>query len=185
MNYSPFSENIIFVDTEFSDLNPYNGEILSAGLVKFNGEELYVELEHSGGVSEWVKTNIVPMLSGPKVSRDEAKKLIKSFVGKNRPYAVSYVNQYDTIYLYKLFTGDEHPFCWLPIDFASMLFANGVDPKSYYLDNPNNYFDKIGVDPTKYQGHHARKGGNNGDFLHGFKGGKRFVSWFSFFSQRV
>ncbi len=41
-----FSENIIFFDTEFSSLNPYEGEILSIGLVKPNGEELYLELEY-------------------------------------------------------------------------------------------------------------------------------------------
>ena len=109
-----FSDNIIFVDTEFSDLNPYKGEILSIGLVKLNGEELYLELEYDGGVSDWVKENIIPTLTQSKVTREEAKKTIRDFVGRGKPYMVSYVNQYDTIYLYKLFVGEEHPFFWLP-----------------------------------------------------------------------
>jgi hypothetical protein len=37
----PFeAENILFIDTEFSDLDPYIGEILSIGMVKLSGEEL-------------------------------------------------------------------------------------------------------------------------------------------------
>lgn len=33
-----FSDNIIFLDTEFSSLDPYKGEMLSVGLVKVNGD---------------------------------------------------------------------------------------------------------------------------------------------------
>lgn len=150
-----FSENIIFFDTEFSDLNPYKGEILSVGLVKLNGDELYLELEYEGEVSEWVREHIVPTLTGPKVSRAEARDRIREFVGEGKPYAVSYVNQYDTIYWYKLFLGEEHPFLWLPIDFASMLFGEGMDPEGYYSEDKANFFHKIGVDPSKYKQHHA------------------------------
>ncbi|MBI2068749.1 MAG: 3'-5' exoribonuclease [Candidatus Yanofskybacteria bacterium] len=150
-----FSDNIIFVDTEFSDLNPYKGEILSIGLVKLSGEELYLELEYGGEVSDWVKENITPTLTQPKVTREEAKKRIRDFVGGGKPYMVSYVNQYDTIYLYKLFAGEEHPFFWLPIDFASMLFAAGRDPESYSIEDKNNFFKEIGIDASKYHIHNA------------------------------
>ncbi len=74
------------------------------------------------------------MLTGNKVSREEARKRIKKFVGDGKPYALSYVNQYDTIYLYKLFQGDENPFFWLPIDFASLLFGANIDPKTPHAD---------------------------------------------------
>ena len=141
----PFSENIIFLDTEFSSLNPYEGEILSIGMVKLNGEELYLELEYDGPVSDWVKEHIVPTLTAKKVSRKEARKRIKEFVGSAHPYAVSFVNQYDTIYLYKLFQGDEHPFFWLPIDFAAILFGVGLDPDSTVIEAPAG----------KYREHHA------------------------------
>jgi DNA polymerase III epsilon subunit-like protein len=145
----PFTENIIFLDTEFSTLNPYEGEILSVGLVKSNGEELYLELEYDGPASDWVKENILPTLTSPKMSRDEAKKNIKEFVGSNMPYMVSYVNQYDTIYIYKLFQGDTHPFYWLPIDFASMMFATGLDPESQIADSFPGYRVHNALDDAK------------------------------------
>src|SRR4030066_1628453 len=47
-NMKPFSDNIVFLDTEFSSLDPYKGEILSIGLVKMNGDGLYLELEYTG-----------------------------------------------------------------------------------------------------------------------------------------
>ncbi len=94
----PFSENIIFADTEFSTLNPYEGEILSIGLLKFGGEELYLELEHEGWTSNFVKKHVLPLLAEPKVSREEARKKIIAFVGEGEPYMVGLVNQFDTIH---------------------------------------------------------------------------------------
>ena len=61
-----FSDNIVFFDTEFSTLDPYKGEILSIGLVRVNGEELYLELEHEGEVSDWTKQNILTNLKAEK-----------------------------------------------------------------------------------------------------------------------
>ena len=57
MNYKfkPYSKNIIFLDTEFSSLDSNKGEILSIGLVKLDGKELYLELEYDSPVSDWVK----------------------------------------------------------------------------------------------------------------------------------
>ena len=40
----PFSNNVIFYDAEFSNVDPYTGELLSIGMVKVSGEELYLEL---------------------------------------------------------------------------------------------------------------------------------------------
>jgi hypothetical protein len=39
---TPYSDNIVFVDTEFSGLEHYLGELISIGLVKPGGEELYL-----------------------------------------------------------------------------------------------------------------------------------------------
>lgn len=159
-SFKPYSKNIIFLDTEFSSLNPYEGEILSIGLVKLNGEELYLELEHDGEMDKWVKKNILPTLTQQKVSRIEAVKKIKQFVGRGKPYAVTYVSQYDTLYVYKLFTKKlfndcKHPFFWLPIDFASVLFAMGIDPGAYYPEDKKNFFKEIGINASKYKSHHA------------------------------
>lgn len=155
MKFTPFSENIIFVDTEFSSLNPYEGEILSIGLIKLNGEELYLELEYSGEVNEFVKEKVLKFLTDKKVSRAEAIEKIKTFVGNDKPFMVSYINQYDTIYLYKLFINDNCPFYWLPIDFASILFAMNINPEAYYHGDKNNFYKKLGIDHTKYREHHA------------------------------
>lgn len=151
----PYSDNIIFFDTEFSALDPYKGEILSVGLVKLNGEELYLELEYDGYTEEWPKKNIIPTLKGPKVSREEAKKKITEFIGKEKPYSVAYVNQFDAVYWRKLFNAGDDPFFWLPIDFASMLFALGIDPEAYYFGDKKNFFKELGVDHTKYTEHNA------------------------------
>ncbi len=69
----PFSDNVIFYDTEFSNLDPYAGEILSIGMVKISGEEIYLELEHTGPVGDWVKEHIIPTLKDPRVTREDAR----------------------------------------------------------------------------------------------------------------
>ncbi len=145
-----FSGNVIFVDTEFSTLDPYQGEILSIGLVKASGEELYLELEYDGPTNDWVKENILPALTGKKVSREEARQRIKEFVGDTKPFMVGYVNQYDTIYLYKLFGAENQPFYWLPIDFASILFNAGKNP-----DEILEYAEELKIDTGEYKQHHA------------------------------
>lgn len=142
----PFSDNVIFVDTEFSSLDPHKGEILSIGLVKMNGEELYLELEYDGEFDEWPKKHVLPTLSQKKHSREEAKKKIIEFVGDGKPYAVAYVNQFDMIYNYKLFGIDGHPFYWLPIDFASFLFFQGIDPE-VICKSDEDFFKKVDIDP--------------------------------------
>ena len=131
----PFSDNIIFIDTEFSTLDPYEGEILSIGLMKLDGQELYMELEYNGEVSEWVKNNIVPNLKEVKISRKEAVLKIKKFIGDTKPYMIGYVNQFDAIYWYKLFSPEDNPCYWIPIDFASMLFISGIDPEKISLED--------------------------------------------------
>ena len=155
MKIEPYSDNIIFMDTEFSTLDPYKGEILSIGLVKMNNEELYLELEYDGYVEPWVKNNIIPTLKESKISREEAKKKIRKFVGKKESYFVGYINQFDTIYWYKLFSTRDHPAYWIPIDFASILFGLGIDPEAYNYKDKNNFYKKIGVDASKYKEHHA------------------------------
>jgi DNA polymerase III epsilon subunit-like protein len=150
----PYSDNIIFLDTEFTSLNPYKGEILSLGLVKLNGEELYLELECDAEVDEWPKKHVLPTLTAPKVSRVEAVKKIKEFIGNNKPYMIGFVYQFDSLYFYKLVGIENNPLHWLPIDFASILFSMGIDPEDY-LQNKNDFYKKIGIDITKYNQHNA------------------------------
>lgn len=146
-----FSKNIIFVDTEFSTLDPYKGELLSVGIVKLNGESLYLEIEFNGETSLWVEKHILPTLKNKKVSREKAIQIINKFVGKKKPYAIGFIPQHDTLYMYKLFGTDNHPFHWFPIDFASILFSQGINPDDYF---EKSFLNKIGVDTTKYKHTH-------------------------------
>ena len=151
----PFSNNIIFFDTEFSGFDVCADELLSVGMVKAGGEELYLEIEHRGSASAWVRKNVLPLLSGPRVSRTQAKRKIRAFVGKSSPFIVSYVNDFDAVYLLRLFAPASPPFHWIPIDFASMLFAMGVSPESFDWRDKDNFFRKLGIDRAKYREHHA------------------------------
>lgn len=147
-------KELIFVDTEFSSLDPYKGEILSIGLVKEKEEELYLELKYDGEVDEWVRGNIIPNLKQEKVTREEAKKKIKEFIGDKKPYLVAFVNQFDVVYLHKLFGKEDFPFFWIPIDFATLLYAKNIDPEEYYK-NQREFIKKLGINPDKYTQHNA------------------------------
>lgn len=157
----PFSENLIFFDTEFSCLDPYAGEILSIGMVKMSGDELYLEIEHKGEVSAWVKTKILPSLTEQKVGRDEAREKILAFAGSTRPFLISYVAEYDAPFLYKLLgVNDAHgnrdlPYHWIVLDFAPMLFVLGKDPTNFPSESKHALAKELGIDLAKYRPHHA------------------------------
>lgn len=160
--FKPYTDNIVFIDTEFSSLDPYKGELLSIGIVKLDGDELYLELEHEGEVSEWVKENIMPQMTSEKVTRDEAKKRIAEFVGSKKPYLVSYVTPYDSLYLKKLFNvgdlahnNDAFPFHWLPVDFGSILFSLGVRPEDFARNRKEFCGQFQDIDLDQYKQHNA------------------------------
>ncbi len=148
----PYSDNIVFFDAEFSSLDPYKGELLSVGLVKLSGEELYVEIEHKGDIDPWVEKNVVPYFEGSPVSRQEAVARVTAFLEGKKPYMVANVNQFDAVYWYKLAGLKENPFFWLPIDFASMVFALGLDPQ-WKLNG--GFLAEHSIDRKRYRTHHA------------------------------
>lgn len=148
----PTSDNIVFFDAEFSSLDPYKGELLSIGLVKPSGEQLYVEIEHAGDIDPWVEKNVVPYFEGNPVSRQEAVARVVAFLGGKKPYMVANVNQFDAIYWYKMAGLKENPFFWLPIDFASMMFALGLDPM-WKLNS--DFLARYDIDKKLYRAHHA------------------------------
>lgn len=149
--------NLVFIDTEFSDLDPYKGEVLSIGMVKLNGEELYLELEQPEEVSDWVKKNIIKMLDGPKLTKKQANQAVREFLGKSMPYAVAFVDNYDVIYLTKIFGAGKLPFKWMTVDFASILFASGINPVKFQQDTEGarTFYKKLGIDTKQYKHHHA------------------------------
>lgn len=151
------AKNLIFIDTEFSDLDPYKGEILSIGIVKLSGEELYIELEQPPEINKWVKKNILKTLDGPKLTKKQAETQVREFLGNSMPYAVAFVDNYDVIYLTKIFGAGKLPFKWMTIDFASVLFAAGVNPVKFQQDSSGakSFYKKLGIDVNKYRHHHA------------------------------
>lgn len=111
-----------------------------------DGREFYCELEYRGEYSEWVRENLLVTLTQPKLSRELARQKLSEFVGNSKPYALAYINQFDTIYTKKLFVGEgEEPFYWLPLDFASILFGLGYDPEVYKYDNYTKLAKDLGV----------------------------------------
>ncbi len=156
--FQPFEENaVIFIDTEFSDLDPYKGEVLSVGIVTLDGRELYIELEQPNEMSDWVKKNILKMLDGPKFSRREAVAQIGDFLGSSNPYAIAFVDNYDVLYLTKMFGVGQLPFKWMTVDFASILFGMGINPVKFQRDTngAKDFYREIGIDTKKYRHHHA------------------------------
>ena len=158
MGFTPYeTENIVFIDTEFSDLDPYTGELLSIAIVKLSGEELYLELDYEGPCTEWVKKHIVPTLKATKISKQRAIELIQAFLGDSLPYAVAFVDNYDVIYLTKLFGAGNLPFRWMTIDFASVLFVLGVNPVKFLAGEKGavSFYKKLGIKIGKYKQHYA------------------------------
>lgn len=157
--FTPAEQNIVFYDSEFTSLNPYTGELLSVGMIKPDGEELYVEIEPKGDLSEWDKEHVVPYLVGDYISREEAKQRIADFLGSDQPHLVCFVPQYDMIFLHKLFNVGDHPqddlpYHWMPVDFASILFSLGVSPR-HYSDSNTAFFDALGISVGEYRKHNA------------------------------
>jgi hypothetical protein len=152
----PYDNNVIFFDTEFSSLDTEKGEILSLGMVKAGGEELYLEIGFNGEADTWPRENILPRLKAGKVSKPEAVRRIREFVGADKPYVVAYVNQFDMIYLYRLLGLENFnaQFQWVPIDFASILFDRGIDPE-VLVERPEDFFKALDIDPAQYEQHNA------------------------------
>ena len=78
------------------------------------------------------------VVPGEKIKKEDARIKLWEFIGKRKtkPYLMSYVNQFDAIYWYQLFEDPkEHPAFWIPLDFASILFACGRDPEDMRKDS--------------------------------------------------
>lgn len=117
------------MDWEFTGLYTDWTEFVSLALVKENWDELYMEIEYKWNVVDWVKDNIVPHLKWKVITKEEAKKQILEFVWNEKPYLMSYVNQFDWMWICGLFWVWEVPFYWVPLDFATMLFQKWIIPE--------------------------------------------------------
>ena len=145
--------DIIFMDAEFPVLSAYGTEFLSIALIKQSGEELYLEIETETEPSDWVKENVIPYLTGKKISKEEAQRRILHFIGPHKPYFVSLVPCFDWMGICALFgvNKNDMPFFWIPIDFANILLMKHIDPEQDKLELARN----LGIDVTGIQLHHA------------------------------
>lgn len=150
----PTNDNIVFIDTEFTDLDPLTGELLSVALIKPNGEELYIELPYTADPHPWVKEHVLPFLSGQTTTKEDAVTKIRKFIGDSKPHLMAYIVQLDAVYWYDLFgSAQSHPAHKHPIDFASILFAHGFSSDAY---SDPDFLKSINVDMEKKgRGHHA------------------------------
>jgi hypothetical protein len=83
-----------FLDTEY---NGWGGALLSLALVPDDGEELYLTLDWSGPLEEWVERNVIPYLdtvpvslASPRLSRQDAARAISHYLaGDPQPLIVA------------------------------------------------------------------------------------------------
>ena len=96
-----------FLDTEFFE----NGsdrpiQLISIGLVSGDGREYYAEVEETdlSTVSDWLKQNVVPHLTGPRKPRKAIAAEIREFVGLDpEPMFWGYFADYDWVLFCQLF----------------------------------------------------------------------------------
>ncbi len=155
--FKPFSDDIVFFDSEFTCSGVLKGDLMSIGMVSLDGKkELYLELKYDDRcISDWTQENVEPYLKGNPISREEAKKQIREFCGKSKPFLVATVNQYDMAFWHDLFDEEEEPIHRIPIDFASILFGLGLNPAREIGDEKKTFFAQFGVDLDNYQLHNS------------------------------
>ena len=128
----------IFFDLEFTGLNQ-NADIISAGFVSENNEELYVEFDDydSNKCDNWVKKHVITHLTEKKrCNRREALQKVLNYFQKVRKLGeriilISDCLSYDWILLNELWGGAlKIPvyLYYIPIDISTMFYIKGIDP---------------------------------------------------------
>jgi len=155
--FTPFSDDVIFFDAEFTQLDIIRGELMSVGMITLDGKkELYLELDYDANhASPWVVEHVIPYMTGTTVSHAEAQALIEDLCGHTEPHLVATVNQWDMAFWHKFFGGKEEPINRIPIDFASILFAMGINPARTIDDEKETFYMQYGIDLNKYNMHNA------------------------------
>jgi DNA polymerase III epsilon subunit-like protein len=158
-NYSflPFSDDIVFFDAEFTGLNIHEDDLISVGMISFDGKkELYFELPYDEAkLSDWTREHIVPFLTGEVITHEEARSAIRKFCGKSEPHLVATANRRDMGFFTKLFENKTEPIHRIPIDFASVLFAIGLNPARTIHDQKELFYESFDINLEDYDMHNA------------------------------
>jgi len=120
--------------------------------------------------SDWVKENVLLPLYLQNVSGDhrnhytaenfnklvgKTEKVIaeeiRQFIGDGKPYLIADVNQFDWMGICGLFGVWSVPFHYIPIDFASVLWAKGIDPDIDRIE----LAESKGIDVSSFKKHNA------------------------------
>ncbi len=157
---TPFSNQLLFFDAEFTSLEYEKSELLSFGAVTMSGQTYYCEVQQdTTDASEFVQEHIVPTLTGPKISYEQAQREIAAFVQEHyapiQPYLVTFVYKYDAYHWYKLFGYDDALAHRIILDFASMLFALGIDPEKHSAARRDEFLSVLGIDVNNFSKHNA------------------------------
>ena len=159
------NDNIVFFDGEFTVLSTTGAiTFLSMAFIKPSGEELYLELDVPNSEIEdsWFIDNVVPYLTSNKITKNKASGLIKEFIGEteNKPTLIADTNQFDWMGICGVFgVWDtpiqfgvwDVPFYYIPVDFASILFARGIDPGA----DREKLAANLGVNVENFKKHNA------------------------------
>ena len=103
------SQQIIFVDTEFTDFK--DPKLISIGIAAQTGEEFYAEVECSiADCSDFVRATVLPLLNRNKAwPLQELKDALSAWIDTVRqegPIVICYDSEYDREILYQIFAGD-------------------------------------------------------------------------------
>ena len=109
--------------------------------------------------SPFVQEHIVPMLHDKKVTMAQAREEITTFVqthyGSLQPYLMTFIYKYDAYHWYKLFGYDDVLTHRIILDFASMLFALGIDPERNSAVQRDDFLSTLGIDIQRFTKHNA------------------------------
>jgi len=156
-SFLPFSDDIVFFDAEFTGIDACAHDLISVGMMDAAGEkELYFELPYDDAkVSDWTREHVVPYLTGEEITHEQARKAIRKFCGNSEPHLVATVNQRDMAFFHKLFDDKNEPIHRIPIDFATILFAIGLNPARTINDGKDKFYASFGIDLADYNMHNA------------------------------
>lgn len=134
----------IFFDTEFIE-DGKTIELISIGMVKENGEELYLESNEVdwSKASQWVLDNVKPHLIGNfrSVSKDIIADEIKLFVG-DKPEFWAYFADYDWVVLCQLYGRMiDLPKGWpmFCLDLKQEMQLDGLERDEIPIENTQNH----------------------------------------------
>lgn len=156
-HFTPFSDDVVFFDAEFTGIDARTHDLISVGMISYDGQkELYFELPYDDAkLSDWTREHVVPYLTGEIISHEQARVAIRKFCGGTEPHLVATVNQRDMAFFHALYDDKDEPINRIPIDFATILFAMGLNPARTIDDQKEKFYKSFDINLADYEMHNA------------------------------